>query len=201
MGPLVVAGVLCDDQDKLRRLGVRDSKKLTPQRRRGLDLEIRRIAEVRALSVGASELDSAMDDASLNVLEAGYFAQLIREMAPDEAIVDCADTSQRRFKTQVLRHLGFELPILSEHRADDRYPVVSAASIVAKVKRDEEMRHISEKLGQPVGSGYAHDPQTVSFLKRYIMEEGRMPPHVRKGWKTSKRLISDLKLRKLSEWD
>lgn len=200
LGPLVIAGVLCEDQEMLRSLGVRDSKKVTPQRRRGLAQEIERLAEVKVLRISAAELDSAMDDASLNIVEARNFAKLISDMAPDEAIVDCADTSERRFRAQVLRHLGYEIPLTVEHRADERYPVVSAASIVAKVKRDEEMTSISKELG-PAGSGYAHDPQTIAFLEAYLRDHQEMPPHVRKRWKTSQRLMSRLKLRKLSEWD
>ncbi len=200
LGPLVVAGVLCEDQEPLRSLGVRDSKKVTPQRRRGLAQEIERLAEVRVLKIPAAELDSAMDEASLNVVEARCFAKLISDLAPDEAIVDCADTSEKRFRAHILRHLGYDLPLRVEHRADDRYPVVSAASIVAKVERDEEMARISKELG-PVGSGYAHDLQTIAFLEAYMSDYGDMPPHVRKRWRTSQRLMSRLKLRKLSEWD
>lgn len=200
LGPLVIAGVLCEDQEPLRSLGVRDSKKVTPPRRRGLAQEIERLAEVKVLRMSAAELDLARDDASLNLVEARKFAELIRDMAPDEAIVDCADTSERRFRAQILQHLGYEVPLTVEHRADDKYPVVSAASIVAKVRRDAEMARISEELG-PIGSGYAHDPQTIAFLEAYLRDHQEMPPHVRQSWKTSQRLLSRLKTRKLSEWD
>ncbi len=201
MGPLVIAGVICENQQELKALGVQDSKRLSPQRRRGLALEIQRVAETKVLVVGAAELDSALDDVSLNLLEARYFAQLVGEMAPDEVIVDCADTSERRFRTLVLRHVGYELPMRAEHRADDKYPVVSAASIVAKVKRDEEMKRIGAELGGSVGSGYPHDPETIAFLEAWVRVHREMPPHVRTSWKTSRDLMSRLELRKLSEWE
>jgi ribonuclease HII len=201
LGPLVVAGVLCHDQEALRILGVRDSKRLSPQRRRGLAEEIQRVAECRVRVIAADELDEAMEGSSLNAVEANCFAEVIRDLSPDEAYVDCCDTSEARFKRTILRYLGYDVPLHVEHGADDRYPVVSAASILAKVRRDQEMRCIEEELGQPVGSGYAHDPQTLAFLQEYFRSHGAMPPHARQSWKTSRRLLSKTMVRKLTEWD
>ncbi len=201
LGPLVIAGVLCDDQDDLKALGVKDSKKLSPQRRRGLAQEIQEVATCKVLLISAAELDEAMDDVSLNLLEARYFSEVIRDLAPDEAFVDCCDTSRRRFKRELLRHLGYNLPVRVEHGADERYPVVSAASIVAKVRRDGEMTRIAEEFGRPIGSGYAHDPRTVAFLEEHLRTHGEMPAHTRRAWKTSRRLLSKARLRRLTEWD
>jgi ribonuclease HII len=201
LGPLVVAGVLCEDQEVLRRLGVRDSKKLSPQRRRGLAEEIRRVAEFRLHVTSASELDEAMERVSLNRLEARLFAEIIREFSPDEAYLDCCDTSESRFRQMVLRHVGYEIPLHVEHGADEKHPVVSAASILAKVRRDEEMSRIGEELGYPIGSGYAHDPLTTAFLERWVRVHGQMPRHARLSWKTSKDLLSRARLRKLTEWE
>lgn len=201
MGPMVLAGVLHTDQEVLRRLGVRDSKKLTPQRRMGLAEEIRSVAECKERVVSAAELDDAMGEASLNQLEARYFADIIRDLSPEEVYVDCCDTSPARFERAILRHLGYDLSLRVEHGADERYPIVSAASIIAKVRRDEEMKRIGEEIGQPVGSGYAHDPQTLAFLKGWLKNHKEMPSHVRMSWRTSQRLLSRARLRKLTEWD
>lgn len=200
LGPLVVAGVLTQDPEALRSLGVRDSKRLSPQRRRGLAEEIQEAAECRVRVVSAGELDRGMNTASLNLLEAERFAEVIRALAPDEAVVDCCDTSEDRFRLHILRRLGYDLPLRVEHGADARYPVVSAASIVAKVRRDEEMERIAAELGQAVGSGYAHDPQTVAFLRTWVRERGDMPPCARRGWKTSQRLLARVKQGRLTEW-
>lgn len=201
LGPLVVAGVMSDEPAALQALGVRDSKKLSPQRRRGLAREIHGMAVTRVQVIPADALDAAMDDASLNVLEAQFFAQVIRDLAPDEAIVDCCDTSEPRFKRRVLQSLGYDLPVKAEHGADAKYATVSAASIVAKVRRDEEMVQIGDALGAPVGSGYAHDPVTIAFLTEYVHRHGRLPPHVRHSWKTARRLMARLQTRTLPEFD
>lgn len=200
LGPLVVAGVVTADPEALRALGVRDSKRLTPQRRRGLAQEVQETAECQVRVVSAAELDRGMDATSLNQVEADLFAEVIRALAPDEAVVDCCDTSESRFRRTILRGLGYDLPLRSEHGADERHPVVSAASIVAKVRRDEEMERIGAELGHPVGSGYAHDPRTVAFLRAWVRERGDVPPHARRAWKTSRRLLARAKLRKLTEW-
>ncbi len=201
LGPLVVAGVLCNGQEDLRALGVKDSKRLSPQRRMGLAQEIQEVAECKVLIISAADLDRAMDAASLNALEAEYFAEIIHDLAPDEVWVDCCDTSEARFRNRILRHLGHEIPLHVEHGADERYPVVSAASIVAKVTRDEEMRRIGREIGQPVGSGYAHDPRTIAFMKGWLRGHGKVPPHARRAWRTSKKLLAKAKLRKLTEWE
>lgn len=201
LGPLVVAGVLCEDQEALRELGVRDSKQLTPRRRETLAAEIARVATSRILSVTAAELDASMEEESLNRVEARLFAEVIRELAPDEVIVDCCDTNEDRFGARVLRDLGYDLPLRAEHKADQTHPVVSAASIMAKVARDEAVARIERELGQPVGSGYAHDPHTRAFLKRWVTAHGEMPPDARLAWKTSQGLLSEARTGKLEAWE
>jgi len=95
---------------------------------------------------------------------------------------------------------GITFPTLvSRHGADDHFPVVSAASIIAKTRRDEEVERISEALGCDVGSGYPSDPLTVSFLEGYLEENGTLPPFVRASWKSVKRIQERRETRTL--WD
>jgi ribonuclease HII len=201
LGPLVVAGVLCEDQEDLRALGVRDSKLLAPERRTALAAEIEKVATSRVRRITAAELDASMAGESLNRVEAHAFADVIRELAPDEVIVDACDPNEDRFGAHILRDLGYDLPMLAEHKADENYPVVSAASIVAKVARDADVHRIARELGQHVGSGYAHDPDTRAFLKEWVAVHGEMPPHTRLGWKTSQDLLAMARTGKLTDWE
>ncbi|MFQ5986357.1 MAG: ribonuclease HII [Thermoplasmata archaeon] len=201
LGPLVIAGVVSEDQDELRALGVRDSKKLTASEREALATQIEKVAIARVHHIAAAELDVSMEGESLNRVEARSFAEMIRDLAPEEAIVDCCDTDERRFESRILRDLGYEVPLRAEHRADENHPVVSAASIIAKVTRDEEVRRIGCELGAPVGSGYAHDPATRAFLKRWVAVHGELPPHARLAWKTSQGLMSMARTGKLRDWE
>jgi ribonuclease HII len=77
-----------------------------------------------------------------------------------------------------------ELNIITEHKADDKYVVVAAASIVAKVERDQEIAKLKKEY-KDIGSGYPSDPKTIQFLKDNHPD---LPDFVRKSWETVHRL-------------
>jgi ribonuclease HII len=91
-----------------------------------------------------------------------------------------------------LEFLPFKVQIISEHKADKKYPIVSAASIIAKVERDKAIKEIEEKYGE-VGCGYPTDPKTIKFLEKYLKKYGKYPEFVRKSWKPAKRLKTEAK--------
>ncbi|MEM2401417.1 MAG: ribonuclease HII [Candidatus Bathyarchaeia archaeon] len=197
IGPLVIAGVLIDEErlPNLIRLGVRDSKTLSPRRREYLAGEILKIVEdYRVVKVPPSEIDRVVEHGRrlnrLNRLEARIMASIIRDLKPDIAYVDASDILPERFSQHIAEELPFTVKIVSEHKADRTYPIVSAASIVAKVERDREIESLKQIYGD-FGSGYAADPKTISFLKRWIEEHGSYPDFVRKSWKTVKILLRD----------
>jgi len=85
-----------------------------------------------------------------------------------------------------LECLSFKVEIVSKHKADRDYPIVSAASIIAKVERDKEIAELTSKYGD-FGCGYPTDPKTVRFLKQCLEELGEYPDFVRKSWKPAKK--------------
>ncbi|MBS7607370.1 ribonuclease HII [Candidatus Bathyarchaeota archaeon] len=197
IGPLVIAGILVDERglNDLVRLGVKDSKLLSPKRREYLAGEILRIVgDYRIVKVPPSEIDHVVKHGGrlnrLNRLEAHVMASIIRELKPDIAYVDASDIFPERFKQHIAEELPFTIEIVSEHKADKIYPVVSAASIIAKVERDREIENLKRIYGD-FGSGYAADPKTILFLKRWIEEHGSCPDFARSSWKTVKRLLRD----------
>ncbi len=200
LGPLVVAGVMVDSDVPLRHLNVRDSKKLSPEKRELLAPEIEKVARCEVLLVPATDIDVMRAQMSLNAFEAQLFARIVETLHPETAYVDAVDVDEIEFKRDILRLLPFEVEIVSQHEADDLFPVVSAASIVAKVRRDAEMRRIEAELGEPVGSGYPSDPITIAFLERWIKEKGSPPPHTRLTWDTTRRLLAESKNRKLDDY-
>ncbi len=200
LGPLVVAGVMVDSDVPLRQLNVRDSKKLSPERRELLAPEIERIAKCEIVVVPAADIDVMRAEMSLNDFEARLFASVVEKLHPETAYVDAVDVDEIEFKRAILRLLPFEVEVVSQHEADDLFPVVSAASIVAKVRRDAEMREIEASLGEPLGSGYPSDPLTIAFLGKWIREKGSAPPHTRLTWDTTRRLLAESKTRKLDEF-
>ena len=199
LGPLVIAGILLKEEDlqKLIELGVKDSKLLSPKQREKLAEEIRKIAiKCHVLKLLPSEIDRVVDSGrrlhKLNRLEAKAMAKVIEELRPDVAYVDASDILAERFKQHIQECLPFKIKIVSEHKADRKYPIVSAASIIAKVERDKEIEQIKKDYGD-VGCGYSTDPKTLRFLEKCLREYGEYPDFVRKSWKPAKRLKSEAK--------
>jgi ribonuclease HII len=201
IGPLVVAAVMVDDDAVLRSLRVKDSKQLSPGRREELALEIRRRARVEVEIIEAAQLDEMMAIDSLNDIEVKAFATLISSLMAEVVYADACDVDARRFSRKIRGHLSYHPEMFCEHKADERYPVVSAASIIAKTVRDRRVREIEEELGQPIGSGYAHDEISLAFLEKWIKEKGDVPPHTRRTWETAKRKLSVSKTSKLTDWE
>ncbi|HEV8595612.1 MAG TPA: ribonuclease HII [Thermoplasmata archaeon] len=190
IGPLVVCGVACESDVPLRQLNVRDSKKLSAERREVLAPELEKLCRFVVIEVPAQEIDAMRAEMTLNDFEARLFANVIEQLHPGVAYVDSADVDEHEFKKAILRGLSWEPDVVSKHGADDLFPVVSAASIIAKVRRDAAIRKIEGEIGQKIGSGYSHDQETIGFLERWLREKGSLPPHTRASWDTAKRLLS-----------
>ncbi len=197
VGPLVIAGVLIDkkDTERLKELGVKDSKLLSPLRREQLAVEIRKlVVKYHVISLSPSEIDRVVQTGRrlrrLNRLEAQAMAKVIEVLRPDVAYVDASDVLTDRFKDHILENLSFKVDIVSEHKADAKYPVVSAASIIAKVQRDHAIEKLREKFRSigDLGSGYASDSRTTKFLENWLARFGSYPKFVRKSWKPAKKL-------------
>ncbi len=165
IGPLVVAGVAVESDVELRHMNVRDSKKLSPERREALAPEIEKVSTYEVVVIPAERIDAMRSEMSLNDFEAKLFAEVIDKLRPETAYVDAADVDEIEFKRCVRKELAFDVEIVSQHNADELFPVVSAASILAKVCRDRQMRTIEDEIGMHIGSGYASDADTIAFLE------------------------------------
>jgi ribonuclease HII len=197
IGSLVIAGVMMKDEElpKLIELGVKDSKLLSPHRREILAAEIKQIAQKYSMiKLAPKEIDDVVQTGRklhrLNRLEAQAMAKVIQMLKPKIAYVDASDVLEERFKQHILECLPFKVEIVSEHKADRNYPIVSAASIIAKVERDKEIAELTNKYGD-LGCGYPADPKTISFLQQCLEELGEYPDFVRKSWKPAKKAKSE----------
>jgi ribonuclease HII len=117
-------------------------------------------------------------------------ALIIEILKPDKAFIDAADVIEKRFQQYILECLTIKTKIISKHKADEIYPVVSAASIIAKISRDKEIFKLREKYGD-FGSGYLSDKKTVEFLKEWIKNNNEYPNCVRKSWKPAKKIKNE----------
>lgn len=194
IGPLVLAGVLHPEgrMEELRELGVKDSKKLTPaQRVRIAELVRGHVSAYHIVEIPPSEIDERVSCGikfrKLNFLEAKTMAEIIVKLKPQVAYVDSCDVDAERFAWQIASLLPFKVKIVSEHGADIKYPIVAAASILAKVRRDHAMAKLKRRFGD-FGSGYPADPRTRKFLEGWLKTHGKYPYFVRKTWKTLRRI-------------
>ena len=121
----------------------------------------------------------------MNDFTASCHAEIVRNLNPDTVYVDACDVNADRFGNTVKRLSGIDsIKIISEHKADDKYKIVGAASIIAKVTRDRLISDLKNEFGN-VGSGYPSDPVTIQFLEEYIDRTGKIPVCARKTWATT----------------
>ena len=187
LGPMTVGAFIISDEQQipLRDTGVTDSKRLSRRRREAL-------IPIMA-AVGTSDLvlvsARAIDAGNLNKLEQDAMVTLLEAHRPDRVYID-APTHPRaipRFVEQLRSRLSYQPEMVVEPKADLNYPVVSAASVVAKVRRDQEVRTLG-----PVGSGYPSDPVTRAWILQRLREGGPLPPCVRSRWGTIGQLSQQL---------
>ncbi|MGQ9542469.1 MAG: ribonuclease HII [Candidatus Bathyarchaeia archaeon] len=198
IGPLVIAGLAIrqEDVEKLEGLGVRDSKLLSSKARSLLAPKIVELAEEHVLvEVKPQEIDSVVMRGRpmmrLNWLEAKYFAEILGRLKPEVAYVDAPDRSPERFACQILQNLSFPLRVVAEHKADVKYPIVSAASVLAKFRRDSAICELKRLYGD-FGSGYPSDPKTLRFLREWMLRNRGDLPIVRRTWRTFKKFEDKL---------
>ncbi len=201
IGPLVIAGVMVDEagSKELARIGVRDSKVLTPSQRERLAEKIKDIAlDYAVLKISAGTINREMASKNLNRIEMERIAKIISLMKPDVAYIDAVEANTRKFAEKLGQYLKEPLKIIAENKADSKYPVVAAASIIAKTTRDREMAKISARVGMDMGSGYPGDERTMSAMEDLLKGEGRK--YVRTKWVTVKRILDKMKQEGLGRW-
>jgi ribonuclease HII len=192
IGPLVLAitSIEKTQEEKLIELGVTDSKLLSIKQRQEFFPKIKKLVkECSFIKISPKEIDTLRDTKSLNEIEAMRIGQLLNQLKtkPDKVYVDSPDIISQNFEKRIRNYLDFECEIVSEHKADLNYPIVSAASIIAKIERDESIKEL-EKIHGKIGSGYPGDEVTITFLKKWLNKHNSLPDFSRKSWETAKNL-------------
>ncbi|MFD1569326.1 ribonuclease HII [Halorubrum laminariae] len=208
LGPMVAAAVLADPGDL--PADVDDSKRLSPERRETLDTEIAALDEV---AIGVAFVDPAeidRPDTDMNTLTVRGQARAVRialsgSVAADcdepvRVVADAGDTNEGRFERRLREFVDADggdvdpddanpippVDVTAAHGADEDDPMVAAASVVAKVARDERMAAIDAAYDEygDLGSGYPSDPATRAFLREYVADHGDVPDCARRSWAT-----------------
>ncbi len=131
-GPVVAAAVIFKPGEVI--LGVNDSKQLTPLKREKLFKEIKNKALCYSIGIIDIELINKIDNIFTVGLEAMKKSVINLRVKPDHLLVDG-------------RHIpSVEIPQTSIVRGDSRSFSIAAASILAKVSRDNLMAAYSKKF-------------------------------------------------------
>jgi ribonuclease HII len=188
IGPLVVCCASCrrEDEKQLKKLASKDSKALTAAQREAAYDKLKGFVTFRWVEISAMDLNKLMDEMSLNDIEAKVMADLIKKLPEGgDAMVDMPDRYAWTFRKRMEKFgvTKFE----AEHKADENYPIVAAASICAKIIRDHKIEEI-KKATCDFGSGYPSDPKTVKALKDKASRK-LLEPFIRQKWKTLENIM------------
>ncbi|MEM1703335.1 MAG: ribonuclease HII [Zestosphaera sp.] len=186
LGDMFVAcvGLREEAMERLRGLGVRDSKSLTPHARATLFTKILEVVDIVFVK---RYTPSVIDQSNLNELFINAVISSIKTISSTgiqvrEVYVDALSSPKHRKK--LLGNIPPNIKLVYEYKADVKYPVVAAASIIAKFLRDTHVNYLHSIYGD-FGSGYPSDPQTIKWLTEHSPAE---VPIIRKTWLTLKKL-------------
>ncbi|MBI4453043.1 ribonuclease HII [Candidatus Woesearchaeota archaeon] len=225
IGPMVMVGVLMDDVDEimLKSLGVKDSKQLTqPQREKLYDSIKTIVKDFKVNIISPKEIDESVlgkgPKVNLNWLEANHIIEILSELSkfnestkyneskkkstPEIAYIDCPSPNIKAYSEFLANGLAknkVKIKLIVTHKADEKYISVSAASIIAKVIREHEVKRLKEKYKVDFGSGYPSDPKTQEFLKKNYSNP-KYKDIFRESWSCYKDLAQAKLQRRLGEY-
>ncbi|MFW9903078.1 MAG: hypothetical protein ACFFFH_01985 [Candidatus Thorarchaeota archaeon] len=188
------------------------------KKRTELALEIQKLAsELEVKEIPAKEIDLTLQNRpqdNLNFLEIRNMAKIICSLSSEEITIDSISKPQylikhltrylKRLESSIIINIGLmesktgnliiKQPngsikrIIVSEKADRIFPIVSAASCVAKYIRDKRLREIENIWGLPpltLGTGYPHakDYSLMNFLQSYQNDiQNHRFPFIRYSW-------------------
>lgn len=201
IGPLVITGILIEEKglSKLDSLNIKDSKLLTPKQRTQTYKQLITLVKYKTIKIPPKEIDYHLNSetSNLNILEAEKIAEIINELKPNKAFIDCPSNNIEAYTSQLKAILTTNTNLTLAHKADVKYKIVAGASIIAKVTRDKEIEKIKKKIGIDFNSGYPSDKITQSFLKKHWKTH---PEIFRKTWASYKNVQNQNKQKKLNQF-
>ncbi len=203
LGSMFAAAVSVPDPSVLPA-SVDDSKQLAAETRSTVATQIHRHPEI---TTGVAEITVGQIDApttDMNSLTVQAHAKAISKALPADApaesvLVDAADPDADRFARRVAETCPLSVSVTGRHEADATDPVVGAASILAKVHRDDHIDQLTGEYGA-IGSGYPSDPTTRQFLADYLAAHGTLPAIARRSWQTCQDLLATAEQANLDEF-
>ena len=203
-GPMVYGGMAwpVSSRSHFSKLGFKDSKQLAESDRDRLFDLIKefdgKLLHFKTLESSAQEISHKMLGTSkenLNTISFNcayalldHFLSLGLKVA--KVYIDTVGDPDK-YRAKLEDRYAYVLPNIEFtvcSKADDLFPVVSAASIAAKVTRDKGVRDINIieqiEVSREFGSGYPGDPITVQWLDNHFQPFFGYPTVVRFSWST-----------------
>ncbi|CAD0201794.1 unnamed protein product [Chrysodeixis includens] len=210
LGPMVYGIAYCpvSETKVLQDLGCADSKALTEEKRDNILTKM--LTEESSLNnvgwiaevISPNYISNSMyrrAKHSLNEVSMNSAISLIKRAAESGANITevYVDTVGPPEKYQAkLQEIFPDYKITVAKKADSIYPIVSAASIVAKVTRDHALKvwqfHEGLEMSHTeFGSGYPGDPLTKKFIRDQIDNVFGYPMLVRFSWSTAELMLQE----------
>lgn len=205
LGPMVYGICFCpvSKKEELKELKVADSKTLTEEQRETLFGKLEEaknfvgwalhVLSPNTISTSMLQrtkynLNALSHDAAIGLVQYALDAGVQLK----EVFVDTVGPAEKYQEKLSKRFPGVEVTV--RPKADSLFPIVSAASICAKVARDHAVKgwKFVEDLGDmdsDYGSGYPNDPKTKSWLLKYLDPVFGYPQFVRFSWSTAQTLL------------
>lgn len=204
LGPLVLAGVVVEEFTLpiLKQLGVKDSKlfgngeRARKKRKEVWEKTLPHLLGYSVKIISAHELDNG-NTIDLEIKNIAQILQNLDFFNTKKIIVGMLGKLSKEKFVQRLASCGCRISpqckLVYEEKADKNHLPVSAASILAKVTRDEEIEKLCDELGEEYVSGYPNS-NTATFLKRYCQKYYCLPPQIRKtrNWAPLQRIIKQV---------
>ncbi|CAB3289044.1 Ribonuclease HII [Methanocaldococcus lauensis] len=214
IGPMVVCAYAIEKEKEgeLKKLGVKDSKALTKNKRSLLKKSLESLGYSEKLILEVNKINELMNRINLNEIEINAFSKVTKNLIEkldikDEEVeiyLDACSTNAKKFEDSfrdkiedIIKERNLDVKIIAEHKADAKYPIVSSASIIAKVERDNLIEKYKKTYGD-FGSGYPSDRKTIKFLEDYYKKHKKLPDITRIHWKTCQNIINKYKQTKLT---
>lgn len=193
LGSMFYAGVRIPEEAPILST-VKDSKKLTDKQRKELFEQIINYKHI-SVELLADDIDASKSLTELSITSViKILSELCNGDNPQTIVVDAPHTSENKFREDLLdsiNGLNITQSLTVTHKADETFPVCSAASIIAKEKRERHVQMLSNKYDKFfIGSGYPSDAKTRTFLKEYYCQYNRFPEETRTSWNTCEKIKS-----------
>lgn len=130
--------------------------------------------------------NNKIDKMNINNISKSSYSKCINDISKkcDTVFIDCFSNNKSEISEFMNENLDVNR-VNIEFKADEKYKIVAASSIVSKAKRENHMEQLSNNYNYDIGSGYPSDQKTREFLKNYVIENNEAPECARLSWKTT----------------